>query len=216
MPLLLSSLFLIATIVLGPTWQDPVSPTVRIPTSPNSTCPIMGKRVSLPLYADTAFGRIYVCCKPCIKKVLADVPAAYATAYPTISDAANVVCPVTGEPLGEHRTTVLLQGVRVALCCGGCVDAARREAQVVLALAREPKLIDVGNATCPVDGQPVQANVFVIVDDALVRLSSAAHAAAVAKEPQAKLEAARAIRARQSPPSPHRHVPGTANGAEGR
>lgn len=220
-PILLAA----ASLALALTAQDPAPTapvptahvlTVRVPTFPNSTCPIMGKKVSLPLFADTELGRIYVCCKPCIKKVHADVQAAYATAYPATVDAANAVCPVSGEPIGEDRVTVLLQGVRVPLCCAGCVDAARKDAQVVLTRVREPKLVDVGNVTCPVDGQPVQPNAFVVVGDAIVRLSSPAHAAEVEKAPRAKLEAARAIRSGQALPAPHRHAPRGAPGGLGR
>lgn len=215
MPDLFPLLFATASLALTAVAQDP-APSVRVPTFPNSTCPIMGKKVSLPLFADTEYGRIYVCCKPCIKKVHADVQAAYATAYPTTVDVGNAVCPVSGEAIGEHRETVLLQGMRVALCCAGCIDAARSDAQVVLARAREPKLVDVANLTCPVDGRPVKANAFVVVGDSIVRLSSPAHVAEVEQAPQAKLDAARGIRSRQAQPVPHRHVPRGAVETEGR
>src|SRR5690606_22026009 len=104
------------------------TPTVTVPTFPNSTCPIMGKRASLPLFADTEQGRIYVCCKPCIRKVHADVQTAYKTAYPTTKDLANKVCPVSGEPIGAQSVALVLQGLRIRLCCEGCLAEARQHA----------------------------------------------------------------------------------------
>ena len=161
--------------------------------------------MSLPLFADTPQGRIYVCCKPCIRKVLADVAAAYATAYPATKDVTLEVCPVSGERIGELRETIVLQGVRFALCCAGCVDTARQHAQVVLARVHASRLVDVANETCPVDGRPVEPHAFVVVGDSIVRLSSPRHAADVARSPQALLDKARQIRARQPKPAPHRH-----------
>ena len=61
----------------------PKQPAVSVPIFPNPSCPIMGKPISTKLFTDTEMGRIYVCCKSCFKDVLADVPIAYRTAYPT-------------------------------------------------------------------------------------------------------------------------------------
>ncbi len=207
MPFRLLPLFLLALLVSTLLAQEPAPPRVSVPMFPNATCPVMGKKVSTPLFADTDRGRIYVCCKPCIKKVLADVDAAYATAYPTARVAANQRCPVSGEPLGEHRVVLELQGVRFALCCTGCADAARRDSQITLARVHAEGLVDIANTTCPVDGRPVEANAFVVVGDAIVRLSSARHESEMAKAPKVLLERAQAIRAAAPRPAAHRHQP---------
>ncbi|HEX6810620.1 MAG TPA: hypothetical protein VF384_03250 [Planctomycetota bacterium] len=192
----------------------PAGPAVSVPTFANSTCPIMGKKVSMPLFVDTELGRIYLCCKPCVRKVQADVPAAHKTAYPVVQDVANQVCPVSGNPIGEHRTSLVLQGFKLDLCCEGCIDAARKDAQVVLARVNAPGLTNVGNQTSPVDGKPVAPNAFAVVGDAIVRLSSPQQVTEVEKAPQAMLDKARAIRAKQPQPEPHRHAPKAAGKAE--
>src|SRR5262249_51199268 len=73
--------------------QDPSpAPTVTVPTFENATCPIMGRPSSKALFADTAHGRIYVCCPPCIGKIGLDPERAYRAAFPTTKKAGNTVC----------------------------------------------------------------------------------------------------------------------------
>ena len=73
------------TLVLFATAQDPIPakeppPRVTVPTFPNATCPGMGKATSTKLFVDTDYGRIFLCCKPCVKDVKADPKAAYDSA----------------------------------------------------------------------------------------------------------------------------------------
>jgi hypothetical protein len=182
------------------------APKVEVPTFANATCPIMGKKVSMSLFVDTELGRFYVCCKPCFKKIQADLPAAHKTAYPVVQDAKNTTCPVSGEAIGEHAVAVTLQGWRVALCCSGCEAAARTHSQVTLVKATRP-VTDVGNTTCPVTNEPVSANAFALVGDALVHLASPKAADELAKDPAAALDKARAIAKAQPPKPKHEHVP---------
>jgi hypothetical protein len=202
---MLSVLFATVSLLTAQMPPAAAGPAVSVPSFANSTCPIMGKKVSMPLFVDTELGRIYLCCKPCVRKVLADVPTAHKTAYPVVQDAANQVCPVSGAPIGERRASLVLQGFKLDLCCEGCIDAARKAAQVVLARLTTPALTEVGNQTSPVDGKPIAPNAFAVVGDAIVRLSSPQQVAEVEKAPQAMLDKARAIRAQQPQPEPHRH-----------
>jgi hypothetical protein len=188
------------------------APRVEVPIAPNATCPIMGKKVSLPLFVDTELGRIWVCCKPCFKKILANVPKAHQTAYPVVQDVDNKVCPVSGEPIGEHKVAITLQAVRLQLCCAGCVDTARADGQVVLAKVLDAKLVEVGNDTCPVSGQPVAKNAFVVIDGNLVRLSAPKLVDDVRKEPTAVLQKARELAKAQPPKPKHEHTPAPADG----
>ena len=57
--------------------QEPPSTGITVPMFPNTTCPIMGKPASTKLFAETEKGRIYICCKSCVKDILADVDTAY-------------------------------------------------------------------------------------------------------------------------------------------
>lgn len=188
--------------------QEP--PRVEVPVAPNASCPIMGKKVSLPLFVDTELGRIWVCCKPCFKKVLADVPKAHQTAYPVVTEVKNETCPVSGEAIGKDAVVVTLQQKRFSLCCGGCLDTAKKDAQAVLAKLAEPKLVDVGNDVCPVRGTKTVPNAFAIVDGHLVRLADGKAVEDVQKDPAAMLAKAKKLAAEQAPKQKHVHQPAPA------
>jgi len=209
LPILLRSLlvYLLAIACLPaqtpPEPPTPPAPRVEVPIWPNATCPIMGKKVSLPLFVDSELGRFYVCCKPCFKKILANVDAAYRTAFPVVQELQNSTCPVTGKPIGEQPITMQLQGYSFRICSEACRITAIADAQVVLARLLHANLREVGNRTCPVTGLPVQPNHFVLVDDHLIRLADASQVAAVEKAPALMLAKAQELaKAQQEPPPP--------------
>ena len=180
--------------------QEPVpQPAVRVPAFPNSTCPIMGKKVSAALWIDTEMGRFWVCCRPCFKKVLADLPNAHKSAYPSVSDVANERCPVSGAEIGEQHEVVVLQGYRFRVASKQHAETARAESQLVLAKLLEPELEHVRNQTCPVTGEPVAKNAFAVIGTTIVQLSSPSCLAAVEADPRGVLDKARAL-AKQTPP----------------
>ncbi len=180
-------------------------PSTSVPSAPNATCPIMGKKVSAPLFVDTPSGRIWLCCKPCIKKVLADVPTAHKTAYPVITEHANTVCPVTGTAIGAHAERLTLQGHSFQVCCSECAAKARTDSQPTLAKLLDTKLQEVGNTTCPIRGTAVASNAFVVIGEHIVRLADAKAADEAAKAPAATLAKAQAL-AKAQPPQP-KHEP---------
>jgi hypothetical protein len=201
-------LLLAFTATLAPrtaaTTQAPAKPTepapapverVRVPTFANATCPIMGKAASPRLFVDTELGRIYVCCKTCNKDVLADPAHAHKTAYPTVKKLANTVCPVDGAVTDDKSPTVVLQGFELRVHTAACATELRADAQRYLALANDPKLVDIGNATCPISGEAVARNVVAIVDGALVRFSSPKSIEEARKDPAKTLAKARELRA---------------------
>jgi hypothetical protein len=171
-----------------PTPRDPLE--VSVPTFPNATCPIMGKPSSTVLHTDTEFGRIYVCCKPCIKKIARDPKPAYDTAYPTTKKAGNTVCPIMGEKIEDAEHKVVLQGFEIALCCDPCSADARANPQVTLVKALDPKVKDLENRVCPITEDEVAANAFCLIGDTLVRLSSTDCVESVKKDPKGTLEKA--------------------------
>jgi hypothetical protein len=171
-----------------PSPPDPLA--VTVPTFPNATCPIMGKPSSTTLFTDTEYGRIYVCCKPCIKKIARDPKIAYDTAYPTTKKAANTVCPIMGDEIEDAEHKVVLQGYEIALCCDPCNADARANPQVTLVKALDPKVKDLENTNCPITGDEVTANAFCLIGDTLVRLSSPGCVESVKKDPKGTLEKA--------------------------
>ena len=66
----------------APPPPPPAALEVTVPQFPNPTCPIMGKPISDKLWTDTDKGRIYICCKACIKKIVAAPDKAYQTLRP--------------------------------------------------------------------------------------------------------------------------------------
>jgi len=189
------------------------APRVDVPAAPNASCPIMGKKVSLPLFVDTELGRIWVCCKPCFKKVLADVPKAHQTAYPVVTEVKNETCPVSGEAIGKDAVVVTLQAKRFSLCCGGCHDTAKKDAQVVLAKLADPKLEDLGNDVCPVRGTKTTPNAFAVVDGHVVRLADGKAVEDVQKDPAVVLAKAKKLAAEQPAKPKHVHQPAPAKEA---
>lgn len=165
----------------------------HVPRQVNSSCPIMGKPISLALYTDTSRGRIWVCCKGCIAQIHEDVELAHRTAFPDERAIANTHCPVTGDELKEGAPTVLLQGLRFAVRDTVAAERAVADSQVVIARVLEPNLVVVGNSKCPIDGADVVDNAFVVIDDHIVRLSSEQHVEAASKDPAATLARAREL-----------------------
>lgn len=196
--------FLTLVLLFAPVMQEkpsaPVVPSTAAtstPIYPNASCPIMGKPVSTKLFAETDKGRIYVCCKGCVKDILADVPTAYRTAYPADKKVANKICPVTGGEITKDSPTVVLQGFEFFVRSKADVRTAQENSQVVLAKLNDPKLVDLDNKTCPVTGEAVAKNTFVVIDGAIVRLSSAKLLEEIAKDSAKVLAKAKEIRAKE-------------------
>jgi hypothetical protein len=177
--------------------QQPTAPVVAVPTFENKTCPIMAKPSSKALFTDTAeHGRVYVCCMPCVPRILKDQDRAYAAAYPNPKKVENTVDPLTGEALGPDAATVSLQGYEIRVAPKN-VKSAQANAQIVLTKALRPKVVDIRNLTSPVSGKPVAANVFVLVDDDMIRLAAPAEVDVVKRDPEKARKAAKEIAARQ-------------------
>jgi hypothetical protein len=192
------------SLLLAPAQDKPSAPSadpkvsaISAPIFPNASCPIMGKPVSTKLFAETEMGRIYVCCKSCVKDILADVPAAYRTAYPTDKQLKNELCPVSGGEITKDSPAVVLQGFAFFVRGPQDVAKARENAQIVLAKLADPKLVDLENELCPVSGEAVARNTFVVIEGTIVRISSAKLVDEIAKDSAKVLRKARELRAAQ-------------------
>jgi hypothetical protein len=163
------------------------------PIHPNPACPIMGKPISSVLHVDTELGRFYVCCKACYADILADVPAAYAAAYPHEQRVANARCPLTGAQLDARSPRVRLQGFDFAVRDEPTARRARAHAQLALVRLHGPELVDLENALCPITGTPVAANAFALIEGTIVHLSSPKLLAEVAAAPAQVLAKARSL-----------------------
>jgi hypothetical protein len=190
------------------------APAVTVPIWPNSTCAIMGKKVSTRLFVDIEYGRMYVCCKSCNKKIQRDPHGTYKTAYPVTKPAGNQTCPISGKPIGDSKQTVLLQGHEIALCSADCVAKAQADAQVTLAKVNTPDVVDVANRACPITGAAVVPNAYVLIDRHLVRLSSPDCVAKVEQDPRAALAKAQDRTREPKPAEPEAKPPATGTGKD--
>ncbi len=180
----------------------PAATEVVVPAWPNPTCPVMGKPISTRLHTDTKYGRIYICCKACVKDIQSDVEPHYKASYPTTTKIENTVCPVTGRKLeGEgapkEPVLVLLQGREFKVADKEAGARAVEDAQATLAKLLDPKLFDVENATCPVTGEAVAKNTIVVHEGRIVRLSSPRVLDEYKKDAKKSLQKALEIRAKQ-------------------
>lgn len=170
------------------------------PIYPNSACPIMGKAISSVLHVDTELGRFYACCKACYADILADVPAAYAAAYPNEQRLDNKRCPLTGAALDERAPRVRLQGFDFAVRDEATARRARAHAQLALVRLHRPELVDLENALCPISGTPVVPNAFALIEGTIVHLSSPKLLAEVEAAPAQVLAKARSLPRANSQP----------------
>lgn len=187
-------------LLWGSSAQAQDATSVRVPIYPNKSCAIMGKRASKSLYVDTDYGRIYICCAPCVDEILPDPQSAHEITYPVVKDAKNTTCPLTGKSVGADSPKVLLQAYRVRLHAKELIPTARKRSQLVLALALDKTLSDVGNERCPLTGKPV-GNHIVAIGSRLVRLETDKLLKAVKKDPAGVLAKATAIAAKDKPGS---------------
>ena len=169
----------------------------HVPSFPNVSCPIMGKPASTKLFTDTDSGRIYICCKRCVKDIQAAPAVAYRSAYPADTKVDNKVCPVSGAQITKDSPTVTLQGFTFFVAGPADVAKAREQSQAILAKLHDPKLVDLRNTTCPVSGAAVERNNIVVIDGTIVHLSSGKQLEEVAKDPLRILKQAQAIRAKE-------------------
>ncbi len=181
----------------APQATTPQADAVVVPSSPNTTCPIMGKPISMRLFTDTKYGRIYICCKACVKDIQADVEHAYKTAYPTTEKIENKVCPVTGGAITKDAVRVELQGHDFLVADKAAAAVASDDAQATLAKLLDPKLVDVGNRACPVTGEAVAKNVIAVMEGRIVRFASPKAIEEARKAPKKTLAKALELRAQE-------------------
>ena len=101
----------------------------------NLKCPVTGERVDDEVFAEYAdkdndvYGRVYMCCPGCEKKVEANLEKLYHSLYRTDKktgeekkplDLKNENCPISGKPVAEGQS-IEYNGMIVHLCCPNCV-----------------------------------------------------------------------------------------------
>ena len=104
--------------------------TLAKATTPQTTCPVTGKKISKKLYVDHQRKRIYVASRRARRTVKKD-PAKYIKQIEaqgiTLDEAVNpqTSCPIMHQPINKNLY-VDYQGKRLYVCCHACVAEARR------------------------------------------------------------------------------------------
>lgn len=93
-----------------------------------TTCPVMGGKISKALYVDHDGQRIYVCCKGCIEPVNKN-PDKYIKKLE--SEGVTVAklqttCPVMGGKINKKQY-VDHDGKRIYVCCPGCIGKIKAD-----------------------------------------------------------------------------------------
>ncbi|MFK5957065.1 MAG: hypothetical protein QM477_11540 [Planctomycetota bacterium] len=105
---------------------------ITVPTtlSPQTTCPISGEELEdKDNYVDYESHRIYLCCKKCKKKALANPEKAVFELYSQGVALENIqtTCPVSGEVLEDHDTFVKVYNKTIYTCCKKCAKKVKAD-----------------------------------------------------------------------------------------
>ncbi len=91
-------------------------------------CPLSGKAVDAAQTADFNGGSVAFCCKNC-KAAFAKAPEKFAAKanlqLVQTKQLKQVCCPLTEKPCADGKT-VEVEGVKVGVCCGGCLAKAKK------------------------------------------------------------------------------------------
>lgn len=93
---------------------------------PALKCPVSGKAVDATKTADFNGGKVAFCCENCPKAFNANSKKFAAKANLQLVQSGQlkqVKCPLTGKPCAADKS-VEVAGVKVGLCCGGCLKKA--------------------------------------------------------------------------------------------
>jgi YHS domain-containing protein len=112
----------------------------------NQVCPVMGDPVDPEEFVEykdeenQVYGRIYLCCPGCDKKVKENIEKVYNSLYRTDKetgekkdpvDLKNEKCPISDEPVSESAS-LEYNGFIVHFCCSGCAKEFLKNPDPVL------------------------------------------------------------------------------------
>ena len=91
-------------------------------------CPVSGKDINPEATVDYRGGKVYLCCEGCPKAFAANTEKFAAKANCQLVATGQFVqkaCPLTGKPAKDDKI-VEAGGVKVAVCCPGCLGKANK------------------------------------------------------------------------------------------
>jgi YHS domain-containing protein len=102
--------------------------SLRAADAPELKCPVSGQPAKADKTADFNGGKVQFCCDQCPKAFAKD-PAKFAAKanlqLAQTGQLKQVACPLTGKPAAADKS-VDVAGVKVGLCCNGCLGKAKK------------------------------------------------------------------------------------------
>lgn len=163
---------------------------VTVPFFGNEKCPISGEDVKKDKYAILDHQIVYFCCDKCVAKGRADEKGTVAKAYPKETELKNAKCPVMNEDNGDSKDTVTVMGRKIRVCCDDCPSQAKAAPLATLAVALDPKVVDLQNEKCPFSDKPVSPAHIAVAEGKVIRLCCEKCVDAVKKDPAKAIEVA--------------------------
>jgi hypothetical protein len=105
-----------------------VANSLRAEEKPALKCPVSGQPTKADKTVDFNGGKVEFCCENCPKAFNANSAKFAGKANLQLIQSGQlkqVKCPLTGRPVAEDKS-VEVAGVKVGLCCGGCLAKATK------------------------------------------------------------------------------------------
>jgi YHS domain-containing protein len=97
-------------------------------------CPIRKEKVDSDSFVDYKGQRIYFCCSGCDKKFLKDTEKYFKEmkVRGEVAESIQTICPVSGDELEDHDSSVTLAGRKIYFCCKRCVKSFKKDKEKYL------------------------------------------------------------------------------------
>jgi hypothetical protein len=117
--------------------------TLRAADKPELKCPVSGKAVDETKTVEFNGGKVAFCCGNCPKAFEANKEKFAAKANLQLLQSEQikqVKCPLTARPIADDKV-VEVEGVKVGLCCAGCLGKAKKASgdELITLLFKAPK-----------------------------------------------------------------------------
>jgi len=121
-----------------------VANSLRAADAPEVKCPVSGKPADSTKTVDFNGGKVQFCCENCPKAFAKDTKKYAGKANLQLiqtGQLTQVACPLTGKPVAADKSVDVGSGVKIGVCCGGCLAKANKvsgDERITLLLA-DPK-----------------------------------------------------------------------------
>ena len=103
-------------------------------------CPIGKEKIDPEVFIAFQGQKVYFCCPGCDGKFMKDSEKKFAEMKERgeITESIQTICPVSGDVLEDHETSLTLPGRKIYLCCKNCVKKFKKKKELYLKKMRVP------------------------------------------------------------------------------